>query len=184
MSGEDRNSCRRAPRDPAAAGRNPVRALFRIGSALSLALLLHGPALARVLDDADLVTVERIKPLFTDVLTEISRASQQPGLSSGESDCIEATLRSLLQISEELKSYEYLITIEGRLDDFNDNDALRSVLRFAVDSALKILDTERRRIGDLSDQCSRFPIAAGKTQQAIQFIDATSETLKSVQPRL
>ncbi|ACA14679.1 hypothetical protein M446_0094 [Methylobacterium sp. 4-46] len=155
-------------------------------AALAALLLLALPpgAVARVLSDGDLASVARIKPLFTAVLSDVARSAQSPDLSAPDGDCLRSTLRSLMQISDELKGYESLITIEGEITDFGDDESLRSVLRFAVENALKILDTERRRLGELSDTCSRSPLAAGKTRQALQFIDSTQAILRAVQPRL
>jgi hypothetical protein len=159
----------------------------RLAAVLPILLLtaaLQNLAFARVLDDADLARVSRIKASFTEVVTDVSQSSQRTDLSSGDSECIKSTLRALMQISEELGPYEYLITIEGEMADFGDDSTLRGIVRFAVINALKILDNERRRMGDLSEQCARFPLSAGKTKQALQFIDGTSEILKSVRPRL
>lgn len=141
-------------------------------------------AQARVLEDADLARVRRIKASFTDVLAEVSRSSQRADLSGGESECIKSTLRALMQISNDLRPYEHLITIEGEMTDFGDDSTLRNVVRFAVTNALKILKSERRRMDELTEQCSRFPVSADKTRQAIQFIDGTTEILMSIQPRL
>jgi hypothetical protein len=149
---------------------------------LSLAVVQHG-ADARVLTEADLERISSIKQLSTDVMTDISMISRRPDLSQTDGDCIRSTLRSLTQIAGELQSYEYLITIEGQLKDFDDN-ALRGVLRFAVDNALKILETERRRLADVSDLCSRSPLSADKARQAKQFIESTQTILRSLQPRL
>jgi hypothetical protein len=145
---------------------------------------LPNVASARVLDESDLARIAQIKTSFTEVVTDVSRSSQRPDLSGGDSECIKSTLRELMQISQDLKPYEYLITIEDELRDFDDDSTLRGVVRFAVDNAIKILESERRRMGELSDQCSRYPLSAGKTKQAIQFIDGTAAILKSVQPRM
>jgi hypothetical protein len=151
---------------------------------LLLSAALQNVALGRVLDDNDLARVARIKASFTEVVTDVSQSAQRTDLSSGDSECIKSTLHALMQISQELGPYEYLITIEGEMKDFGDDATLRSVVRFAVINALKILDNERRRMGELSEQCARYPLSAGKTRQALQFIDGTSEILKSVRPRL
>jgi hypothetical protein len=139
---------------------------------------------ARVLSDADLERISSIKKLSIDVMTDITMMSRRQDLSPADSDCIKSTLRSLTQIADELQSYEYLITIESQLKDFDDDNAVRGVLRFAVDNALKILETERRHLGEISDQCSHSPISADKAKQATQFIDSTVSVLKSLQPRL
>ncbi|WP_407520170.1 hypothetical protein [Methylobacterium oryzisoli] len=172
---------------PGGPRRQRVRAAAALGAVLVLApapAILPGPVQARILSEIDLATVARIKPLFAEVLTDVTQTAERPNLAAGDSECIRSTMRSLLQISEELRSYEYLITIEGELNDSIDDGALRGVLRFAVENALKILGTERRRLGDLSEQCARHPVAAGKTRQALQFIDDAEAILKAVQPRL
>ncbi|GJE00511.1 hypothetical protein GMJLKIPL_2433 [Methylobacterium isbiliense] len=172
---------------PGGRRRTRVRAAVSPLAALVLALnpaVVPLAAQARILSEVDLATVARIKPLFAEVLTDVSQTAERPNLAAGDSECIRSTMRSLLQISEELRSYEYLITIEGQLNDSVDDGALRGVLRFAVENALKILGTERRRLGDLSEQCSRYALAAGKTRQALQFIEDAEAILKAVQPRL
>jgi hypothetical protein len=142
------------------------------------------PAHARVLSDADLDRISSVKKLSIDVMTDIAMMSRRPDIPQADSDCVKLTLRSLTQIADELQSYEYLITIESQLKDFEDDKALRDVLRFAVENALKILETERKHLGEISDQCARSPISADKTRQATQFIDNTEQVLKSLQPRL
>jgi hypothetical protein len=171
------------PRSAAAAS-PPHACRFLPGIAFTLMLLAAAPVEARVLDDSDLERISGIKTSFTDVVTDMAQSSRRPDLSSGDSDCMNSALRELLQISEELKSYEYLITIENQLSDFGDDNAMKGILRFAVDKALDILAIERKRLGQLSDQCSRYPLSAGKTQAAIRFIDGTTAILKSLQPRL
>ena len=154
-----------------------------VGVLLAMALVQF-PASARVLTDADLDRISSVKKLSIAVLTDITMMSRRPDLSQADSDCVKSTLRGLTQIADELQSYEYLITIESQLKDFDDDNALRGVLRFAVDNALKILETERRQLGEITDQCARNPVSADKVRQATQFIDSTVSVLKSLQPRL
>ena len=164
--------------------RSALRVLWVVPSALLVLATLSGAGSARVLDDGDRARIARIKPSFIEVMTDVSQSSQRPDLSKADGDCIRSALQALMQISEELRSYENLITIEGELSDFGDDNTLRSVVRFAVENALKVLENERRRMGELSEQCSRYPLAAGKTRQAIQFIEGTAGILRSLQPRL
>jgi hypothetical protein len=164
-------------------GRSVRGTLSAIAMLLAVSAWGAGPVLARVLDDGDLQRISAIKTSFTDVMMDVGQSSQRPDLSSGDRECISSTLRELLQISEELKSYEYLITIETELKDFGDDNALKGILRFAVDKALTILETERKRLGELSDQCSRYPLSASKMQRAIQFITGTAAILRSLVPR-
>ena len=142
------------------------------------------PANARVLSDADLDKISSVKKLSIDVMTDITMMSRRPDLSQADSECVKSTLRSLTQIAGELQSYEYLITIESELKDFDDDNAVRGVLRFAVDNALKILETERKHLVEIADQCARSPLSADKARQATQFIESTQSVLKSLQPRL
>ena len=151
---------------------------------LLLVMSLQSSAQARVLTSDDLSRLGRIKPLFMEVMIDVSQSSQRTDLSSGDSECVKSVLRALMQISEELRTYEHLLTIENELTDFGNDDAMRSILRFALENALKILETERRRMTEISEQCSRFALSAGKIRQAAQFIEGTMAILKSVQPRL
>jgi hypothetical protein len=162
--------------------------LFRAAAgaiAMLLAVVLGQiSAHARVLTDADLDKIMSIKKLSLDVMTDIAAVSRRPDLSQADSDCIKSTLRSLTEIGGELQSYEYLITVESQLKDFDDDNSVRGILRFAVDNALKILDTEHKRLDDISGQCAHNPLSADKARQATQFIDSTVSVLKSLQPRL
>jgi len=170
----------------------PATACLRSGTARSLRAIaaavfvwsLPSSAPAGVLDASDLTRIARIKPSFIELMTDVSQYAQRPDLSRGDGECIKATLQGLVQISEELRTYEHLITIEGELNDFGDDQTLRSVVRFAVENALKVLENERRRLGELSEQCSRYPLSASKTRQALQFIEGTAAILRSLQPRL
>lgn len=164
--------------------RSAVRLLWAVVSALLLIASSQNSGQAGVLDESDLARIAQIKPSFIEVVTDVSQSAQRPDLSSGDSECIKSTLRALMQIFEEFRTYEYLITIEGELNDFGDDQTLRSVLRFAVENALKFLANERRRMGELSEQCSRYQVSAGKTKQVIQFIEGTAAILRSIRPRL
>jgi hypothetical protein len=163
---------------------SPFRASAGMVALLFGMTMAQFPANARVLSDADLDRISSVKKMSTDVMTDIVMMSRRPDLSQADSDCVKSTLRSLTQIADELQSYEYLITIESQLKDFDDDNAVRGVLRFAVENALKILETERKHLGEISDQCARNPISADKARQATQFIDSTVSVLKSLQPRL
>jgi len=161
-------------------------ALVQAGMVAFLLGVIIAPfsANARVLSDADLDRISSVKKLSIDVMTDITVMSRRPDLSQAESDCVKSTLRSLTQIAEELQSYEYLITIESQLKDFDDDESMRGVIRFAVENALKILEAERKHLGEITDQCARNPISADKARQATQFIESTEAVLKSLQPRL
>ncbi len=143
-----------------------------------------GTVCARVLTSEELERISTIRTSFTRLLTEIAQASKQPDLSANENECINSVFRELMQASEELGSYEYLITIETELTDVGDDDSMKSILKFAVDKALDVLETERKRLGEVSEQCPRNTPSAGKAQQAISFVTSTVGILKSIQPRL
>jgi hypothetical protein len=95
-----------------------------------------------------------------------------------------STIRELLQISEELSSYEYLITIEKEMTDFGDKSPMHGVVKFAIEKSNAVLAGERKRLAQLSERCSRFPLAFSKMQQALQFVDTTTNLLNSIEVRL
>ena len=150
------------------------------------AIFLFTPdiSISGVLTENDFRKVEDIKPLFQNLMGDLVQTSRRPDISSGDADCIKSTIRELLQISEELSSYEYLITIEKEMTDFGDNNPMRGIVKFAVDKSNTILASERKRLAQLSDQCTRFPLSFGKTQQALQFIDTTTNILNAIEVRL
>ncbi|MBR1213993.1 hypothetical protein JQ641_25665 [Bradyrhizobium sp. JYMT SZCCT0180] len=149
-------------------------------------MLLLGPNVSSsgVLSESDFKKVEAIKPLFQNLMGDLVQTAKRPDISTGDADCITSTIRELLQISEELSSYEYLITIEKEITDFGENSPVKGVVKFAIEKTNTILAEERKRLVQLSDRCSRFPLAFGKTQQALQFIDTTTNLLNSIQVRL
>ena len=150
----------------------------------AIVLLTPIPSSSGVLTESDLKKIENIKPLFQNLMADLFQTSKRPDISSGDADCINSTIRELLQISDELSSYEYLITIEKEMTDFGDNNPMRGVVKFAVEKTNTILASERKRLAQFSDRCSRYPLSTGKTQQALQFIDATTNILSSIQVRL
>jgi hypothetical protein len=154
--------------------------------ALGFAIILFTPNLSSsgVLTENDFKRVADIKPLFQNLMGDLVQTSRRPDISSGDADCIKLTIRELLQISDELSSYEYLITIEKEMTDFGDNNPMRGIVKFAVEKSNTILASERKRLTQLSDQCTRFPLSYGKTQQALQFIDTTTNILNAIEVRL
>jgi len=154
--------------------------------ALGIAMLVLAPGVSSsgVLSESDFKKVEAIKPLFQNLMGDLVQTSKRPDISTGDADCINSTIRELLQISEELSSYEYLITIEKEMTDFGENSPVKGVVKFAIEKSNTILAEERKRLVQLSDRCTRFPLAFGKTQQALQFIDTTTNLLNSIQVRL
>ena len=158
-----------------------------IGSlAVGAAMVVLAPDVSRsgVLNESDFKKVETIKPLFQNLMIDLVQTSKRSDISSGDADCVMSTIRELLQISEELSSYEYLITIEKEITDSGDNSPIKGVVKFAIDKSNTILAEERKRLLQVSDRCSRFPLGLGKNQQALQFIDTTTNLLNSIQVRL
>jgi len=153
---------------------------------LGFAVILLAPSVCSsgVLTENDFKQVEGIKPLFQNLMGDLVQTSKRLDISGGDADCVKSIIRELLQISEELSSYEYLITIEKEMTDFGDNNPTRGIVKFAVEKSNTILASERKRLAQLSDQCTRFPVSFGKTQQALQFIDTTTNILNSIQVRL
>jgi len=173
----------RAPERRSAAG---LRLRWTRSLALGVAMLALAPDVSTgaVLTENDFRKVETIKPLFQNLMGDLVQTLKRPDLSTGDADCINSTVRELLQISEELSSYEYLITIEKEITDVGDNSPVKGVVKFAIEKSNTILTEERKRLVQLSDRCSRFPLAFGKTQAALQFIDTTTNLLNSIQVRL
>jgi hypothetical protein len=153
---------------------------------LGAAMIMSVPAASHggVLSESDFKRVETIKPLFQNLMIDLLQTSRRTDISASDSECVTSTIRELLQISEELSSYEYLITIEKEITDSGDNSPVKGVVRFAIEKTNAILAEERKRLGQLSDRCSRYPLGFGKTQQAMQFIDATTNLLDSIHVRL
>jgi hypothetical protein len=147
-------------------------------------MLAPGVSSSGVLSESDFKKVEEIKPLFQSLMSDLVQTSKRSDISGGDADCIASAVRDLLQISDELSSYEYLITIEKEMTDFGDNSPVQRVVKFAIEKSNTILAGERKRLNQLSDRCSRFPLAFAKTQQALQFIDTTTNLLNSIQVRL
>lgn len=152
--------------------------------AFATLLLASNAASSGVLSESDLKKVEDIKPVFQNLMADLVQTSKRPDISSSDADCITSTIRELLQISGELSSYEYLITIEKEVTDFGDNSPVQGVVKFAIEKSNTILGDERKRLVQLSDRCSRSQLAFDKTQQALHFIDTTSNLLSSIQARL
>jgi hypothetical protein len=157
---------------------------FGFGFVLAVVLLVPNPSSGGVISESDFRKVEDIKPLFQNLMGDLVQTSKRTDLSSGDADCIKSTIRELMQISEELSSYEYLITMEKDMTDFGDHNPMQDVVKFAIDKSNAILISERKRLVQLSDQCTRFPVSSAKTQEALQFIDTTTGILQSIHPRL
>jgi hypothetical protein len=151
---------------------------------LVLGLLCAGNSTAGVLSEADFKQAENLKPLFANLMTNLVETAKRPDVASGDAGCINSTIRELLQISDELASYEYLITMQKDLTEIGDDNATRSVVKFAVDKTSNILSSERKRLVALSEQCAKFPVGMGKAQEALKVIDATTGILNSIREGL
>ena len=175
-----KRTCARLGRFLAAARRVTIAPfLLRAAIIMSISTESYGG----VLSESDFKKVETVKPLFQSLMVDLVQTSKRTDISASDAECVTSTMRELLQISEELSSYEYLITIEKEINDAGDSSPVKGVVKFAIEKTSTILAEERRRLAQLSDRCSRFPLGFGKTQQALQFIDTTSNLLNSIQVR-
>jgi hypothetical protein len=181
VQGETQSACVPARRSCTGLRRGWIASL-----AIGAAMLVLAPDVSRsgVLSESDFKKVETIKPLFQNLMIDLVQTSKRPDISSADVECVMSTIRELLQISEELSSYEYLITIEKEITDSGDNGPIKGVVKFAIEKSNTILAEERKRLLQVSDRCSRFPLGLGKNQQALQFIDTTTNLLNSIQVRL
>jgi hypothetical protein len=163
----------------------PARARQKmLAASLVLGLFLPNECCAGVLSESDFRRAESLKPLFANLMSDLVETAKRPEISSGDAGCINSTIRELLQISDELASYEYLITMEKDLTDFGDENPMRDIVKFAVDKTSTILTSERKRLVQLSDQCTKYPLGQGKTQQAVTIIDTTTGILASIRASL
>jgi hypothetical protein len=155
-----------------------------LAASLVLGLFLSNVCYAGVLSESDFRQAESLRPLFANLMTDLVETAKRPDVSSGDAGCINSTIRELLQISDELASYEYLITMEKDLTDFGDENPMRDIVKFAVDKSSTILASERKRLVQVSDQCAKYPLGQGKAQQAVNIIDTTTGILASIRARL
>jgi hypothetical protein len=158
------------------------RCALRLG--LVAALLLPAASGAGVLSESDLQKVETLKPLFANLMSDLVQTAKRPDVAAADVNCINSTIQELLQISDELASYEYLIAMDREINEFGEKSPMRDVVKFAADKSSSILTAERKRLVQLSDQCARFPVASSKAQQALQVIDATAGILIAIRDRL
>ena len=139
---------------------------------------------AGVLSPADLKRVEDLRPMFAGLMADLVQTSKRTDIPAVDVDCVKATVQNLLEISQELSSYEYLITIEKELTSVGENDPTRDVVKFAIEQSANILSSQRKKIAQLPDQCTRSAVALAKAQQALQVVDATTGILNSIRSRL
>jgi hypothetical protein len=160
------------------------RNAMMLAAGLILGLSCAGNSAAGVLSETDLTQAESLKPLFTNLMTNLLETAKRPDVTSGDAGCINSTIRELLQISDELASYEYLITMQKDLTEVGDDSATRGIVKFAVDKTGGILSAERKRLAALSEQCAKYPVGLGKAQEALKVIDTTTDVLNSIRERL
>ena len=181
------NGCRGRIVRRLASSRWSTRLLSKMTRSIMLTLIVVGAsatlANGRVINKSDLDKISEINTVFTSLTNNIAESLKRTAVSSPESDCLKSIQREVVQTSDELLSYQYLLTLVGEMDDFGDDVSLRSLVRFALDKSIGMLDNERKRLSQVSDECIRFPLSVGATQQALHFIDLTSEALKSIRPR-
>jgi hypothetical protein len=146
-------------------------------------LIATNACLAGVLSPAELKKVEDLRPMFAGLMGDLVQTSRRTDISGLDADCIKSTIRDLVEISQELSSYEYLITIEKDLSDFGENSPMRDIVKFAIDKSTNILASERKKLTQVPDQCARSPLASAKTQQALQVVDTTAGILGSIRAR-
>ena len=158
------------------------RSMF--GLAVTIVLLLPAASKAGVLSETDLQKVEALKPLFANLMIDLSQTAKRPDVPAADANCINATIQELLQISDELASYEYLIAMDRDIKDFGDKNPMRDLVKFAADKSSTILTTERKRLAQPSDQCARSPVASSKTQETLRVIDTTTNVLTAIRDRL
>jgi hypothetical protein len=139
---------------------------------------------AGVLSPADLKRVEDLRPMFAGLMADLVQTTKRTDIPAVDADCVKATMQNLVEISQELSSYEYLITIEKELTNVSENDPTRDVVKFAVEQSINILSSQRKKIAQLPDQCTRSAVASAKSQQALQVVDATTGILSSIRSRL
>ena len=151
---------------------------------LAVALLLPAVSYGGVLSESDMQKVETLKPLFANLMIDLSQSARRTDVPAGDLNCINSTIQELLQISDELASYEYLIAMDKDISGFGEKNPMRDVVKFAAEKSSAILTSERKRLVQLADQCARSPLGSSKTQQAIQVIDTTTGILTAIRDRL
>ena len=154
---------------------------------LALTIFALTPTFAKgqVLTAKDLELLSEMKNTFTKLTSELAQSFNRQDISRDESECIKSTWQDLRQTYEELSSYEYLIGIASQIDNSGNDTTTRGLIRFALDKAIAMLETERKRLSQvMTDQCIRFPVSVGLSQRALQFIDGTTAGLKSFRARL
>jgi len=162
--------------------RNPLRHVL---AALCLVTALTpGASHGGILSDTDLKKVENLRPLFESLMRDLVQTSKRPDVSSGDANCINGMIQELLQISNELASYEYLIGMDKDIAGFDEKNPMRDLIKFAADKSSSILVSERKRLVQMPDQCARSPLATEKNQETLHVLDTTTGILASIRDRL
>ena len=120
-----------------------------LAASLALGLFLPSVCCAGILSESDFRQAESLKPLFANLMNDLVETAKRPDVSSGDAGCINEIIRELLQISEELASYDYLITMEKDLTDFGDNNPMRGIVKFAIDNSSIDLDERKKTAGSV-----------------------------------
>ncbi len=77
-----------------------------------------------------------MKTAFSKLTGDLEQSYKRPGLPKDESDCIKNIWQELNQASEELSSYQYLIGVVSGIDESGEEDAMRGLIRFALDKTI------------------------------------------------
>lgn len=157
--------------------------MWRSLAAVTMVALASSGLRAGVLSPSDAQRIDDLRPMFLRLMADLVETSKRSDISSGDAECIRATLQNMGQMSQELSSYEYLITIEKDLTDVGEKSPMREIVKFGIDKSASILTGERKRLVQPPDQCAKLPLASGKNQQALQFVDTTMGILSSIQLR-
>src|SRR6185503_13184894 len=92
--------------------------------AASLLLVsFSGSIKSRVLDEKALDVLSQVKTSVENVksvMMDMAQSLRRPDISSGDSECLKSVLGDLQQASQELAGYEYLLTIETEMINFDD----------------------------------------------------------------
>lgn len=161
-----------------------THAAKRTALALGLLTLVASAANGGVLSESDTKKAESLRPLFGNLMNDLVEAAKRTDISAGDAGCINSTIRELLQISDELASYEYLIAMDKDVSGFGEQSPMRDIVKFAADKSNTILVGERKRLAQLSDQCAQFPVASTKTRETLKVIDTTTGILADIRDRL
>lgn len=161
-----------------------LRLPWRAGAVFLLLISCGLPVASRTLQPGDMEKISSMRADFATIMLDLNQSLRAQGISEADRDCIDTIRQDLLHIAQELSGYEKLMTIEGELNEFSDDQAVDSIVRFGIGRALEVLYAERKRLVQPPDQCSRLPLSLRKGQTVLQSIDATVMTLEGIKSRL